>query len=122
MGGKPTLDWLERRMRAVLKDRRTRVRFTVSYALAGQMRWEGDGDQGPLLVELEPFNNGLLGTLVHELAHYVLRREARRWGELEESFVLGLEREMEERIKASPRRWKWWREALFAKLSGGLNE
>ena len=109
----PTLAWLERRLRETLLADTTHVQAFVHDHNTGQAEWEEGSPE--LVVSLDPFWNGQLPTLVHELMHYVLRLD-RTWGDLEEPMILGLEKAMNERIQKSISRSRWWRKHLHRKL------
>lgn len=113
----PTIEGLERRIRKALLSENTRVIRYAHPNNAGEAVWT-DGNDGVLLIKIDPFWNGELATLVHELSHYVLRLD-RVWGQLEEPMILGLEVELSERIKRSHSRSRWWRRALNQKLGEG---
>jgi len=67
-------------------------------------------------VAVDPMRGGLIECVVHELLHAVYAKELARWGVFEEAIVLAIERELMSAINMSPRRVKWWRAAIDAKL------
>lgn len=76
----------------------------------------GEYDPDTRTVSLDPFNGGLLETLVHELLHHVAYEKLASFGSMEESVVLSIEDELVRFINRSRTRRRWWRRALKAKL------
>lgn len=114
-----TLDGFERELRRALKDRRVKLVLKDQTATAAWVDWEGNGEKGAL-VALEPYQRGLVYLVVHELTHWIRRKEFESWGELEEPMVCGISDEITRRIEGSPKRLTWWRNAIRSKLKGAV--
>ena len=108
-----TLASMEKSLRAALESDRTVVHWrTLNGDTLAWVEYEGRQVE----VAVDPMRGGLIECVVHELLHAVYRLELSRWGVFEECIVLALEREIMATINASPRRVKWWREAIAEKL------
>ena len=115
----PTFADLERSLRHALKDRVRVIEVRASWQQGGGIEWEGEGRRVGVLW-VEPYQLGVIPTVVHELTHYVMRFQAERWGELEEPQIEGLANAVWQRIERVPARYWWWRKAIAAKLKGEL--
>lgn len=115
----PTLVGFERKVRAAFIHKVRHVRLVASWRQAAHIEWDGEGESiGDLWVE--PFQRGIGWAVVHEMTHYIKRREMDCEGELEEPQIEGLANSVWSLIERSPRRYWWRRRTVQAKLRGSI--
>lgn len=109
--GKPTLAQFERALRAAFLRKGTTLSYTDLPQQYGDIDWRG----GKTVIRLD-VERCVLPTLVHELLHDARKRELAAWGQLEECVIVGPESAITEYIAGNPRRMRWWRETIRAKV------
>lgn len=68
-------------------------------------------------ITIDIHQDGAIRLVVHELVHFHLYEELTRWGNLEETIVLGLENDLTELIESDPAQLMRWRLAIQKKLA-----
>ena len=84
------------------------------------VNWESLRPLKQALIRVDPFKEGQIKCVVHELLHLTFELEfAKLFNKpLNEALILALEDEIDDFIKDSARRTSMWRKTIDAKLEG----
>lgn len=110
------IESLERALRRELLSR-TSVRLkALAMDRTAEVEWTANGR---IHVGVDHHEDGLRPNTIHELLHVVLEPEMAPFDEkLEEAIISGLEDCVNQRIRKSRRRVRWWRQAVDGQTKG----